>query len=83
MAGAGTTVAWHPGVTGLVVDVDGEEKFAHAYQVVALDYGSARLSIEPGSLGPFERRPGEVLLGRDLRSRHLIHLEGARLVRAR
>ena len=82
LAGAGTAVAWHPGVTGLVVNLDGEDKFAHAYQIVSLGYESARLSIEPGALGPFERRPGEVLLGRDLRSRHLIHLEGARLVRA-
>jgi len=82
LAGEGTTVAWHPGVTGLVVDYEGQEKFAHAYQIVRLDSESAHLSIEPAALGPFERRPGEVLLGRDLRSRHLIHLEGARLVRA-
>jgi len=65
-----------------VVEYEGEEKFAHAYQIKELSYEGARLSDEPASLGPFERRPGEVLLGRDLRSRHLIHLEGARLVRA-
>jgi len=73
---------WHPLVTGLVVDFDGQERFAHAYQLISLDDDSARLSIDPKDLGLFERRPGEMLLGRDLRSRHLIHLEGARLVRA-
>jgi len=72
----------HPGVTGLVVEVDGKDRFAHSYQVVSLGAGGALLSSEPEALGLFERRPGEVLLGRDLRSRHLIHLEGARLVRA-
>jgi len=65
-----------------VVNCQGQDKFAHAYQIVTLGQEFAQLSIEPADLGPFERRPGEVLLGRDLRSRHLIHLEGARLVRA-
>ena len=82
LAGAGTKVAWHPWVTGVVVDFDGQERFAHAYQIVSLSYDGARLSTDLDELGPFERRPGEVLLDRDLRSRHLIHLEGARLVRA-
>jgi len=82
LAGAGAALAWHPGVTGLVVDYEGSERFAHTYQVTSLSYVGAQLNVEPSSLGPFERRPGEVLLGRDLRSRHLIHLEGARLVRA-
>ena len=82
LAEPGSAVAWHPGVTGLVVDFDGEDKFAHAYQIVNLGYDGAQLSIHLDTLGPFERRPGEVLLSRDLRSRHLIHLERARLVRA-
>ena len=76
------SAGWHPAVTGLVVDFEGQERFAHAHQLVSLSYESAVLSVEPAALGPFERRPGEVLLKRDLHSRHLIHLEGARLVRA-
>ncbi len=76
------TGTWHPSVTGLVVEYDGQERFAHAYQIESLDYESARLTTDPKDLGRFERRPGEVLLAKDLRSRHLIHLEGARLVRA-
>jgi CBS domain-containing protein len=82
LAEPGSAVAWHPGVTGLVVDFDGEEKFAHAYQIVSLGYDAAQLSAHLKTLGPFVRRPGEVLLSRDIRSRHLIHLERARLVRA-
>ena len=81
-AGESATGTWHPLVTGLVVDFEGQERFAHAYQLVSLDNESAKLSVDPKDLGAFERRPGEMLLGRDLRSRHLIHLEGARLVRA-
>jgi CBS domain-containing protein len=81
LAGA-NSAGWHPAVSGLVVDVDGRQRFAHAHQLLSLTYGQAVLSVEPADLGPFERRPGEILLERDLRSRHLIHLEGARLVRA-
>jgi CBS domain-containing protein len=78
----GSGATFHPLVTGLVVDFEGQDRFAHAYQVASLSYEAARLSVDPKDLGLFERRPGELLLARDLRSRHLIHLEGARLVRA-
>ena len=81
LAGANSP-GWHPTVTGLVVDFEGQEKFAHARHLVRLGYEEAVLRTEPADLGPCERRPGEVLLERDLRSRHMIHLEGARLVRA-
>lgn len=80
--GGGSSPAWHPRVTGLVVGVDGSDKFAHAYQLAELGYDRGVLKVDLASLGPFERRPGEVLLGRDLRSRHLIHVQRARLARA-
>jgi CBS domain-containing protein len=82
LAGPGAPANWHPRVTGLVVEYEGTDCFAHTDQLEILSYTVAKLSVEPSTLGPFERRPGEVLLGRDLRSRHLIHLERARLVRA-
>ncbi len=82
LATDGTGATWHPSVTGLVVNFDGQDRFAHAHEIASLSYDSARLTVGPTDLGPFERRDGEVLLARDLRSRHLIHLEGARLVRA-
>ena len=72
----------YPPLTGLVVNVSGHDGFVHMYDVSALDADAVRLSTEPGCLGPFERRPGEVLLAKDVAGRHLIHLKGARLVRA-
>lgn len=82
LTGANASPSWHPAVTGVVVEVDGQERFVHDHDIVSLNYDAARLSVEPAVLGPFERRPGEILLGRDLRSRHVIHMERARLVRA-
>ncbi|MCL6091503.1 MAG: hypothetical protein M1435_00915, partial [Actinobacteria bacterium] len=82
LGGEGSSPGWHPRVTGLVVAVEGVDKFAHAYQLSELGYERTRLKVDLASLGPFVRRPGEVLLGRDLRSRHLINLATGRLVRA-
>lgn len=80
-------IAWlgdggYPPLTGLVVKIDGRDRFAHIREVASLDRGEVRLAVDPSGLGPFERRPGEVLLARDLLARHLIHVKGARLVRA-
>ncbi len=72
----------YPPLTGLVVTVGGHERFAHMYDVAALDGDGVRLATGVDRLGPFERRPGEVLLGKDVAGRHLIHLKGPRLVRA-
>jgi len=80
--GGDTSPAWYPRVTGLVVSVEGADRFAHAYQLSELADERAVLNVDLASLGPFERRPGEVLLGRDLSSRHFIYLPRARLVRA-
>lgn len=80
--GGDSSPAWAPRVTGLVVSVEGSDRFAHAYQLSALNHERATLNADLASLGPFERRPGEVLLGRDLSSRHMIYLPRARLVRA-
>lgn len=72
----------YPPLTGLVVSVSGQERFVHIYDVVGLGHDEVRLSRDTDRLGPFERRPGEVLLAKDVAGRHLIHLKGARLVRA-
>lgn len=82
LAGSNASPTWHPSVTGLVVEVDGRERFAHDHDIASLGYEVSRLGVSPRQLGPFERRSGEILLGRDLRARHVIHIEGARLVRA-
>jgi CBS domain-containing protein len=72
----------HPAVSGLVVGVGGEERFVHARDVAGLGNDGADLAVQPAELGSFERRAGEMLLAKDLRSRHLIHVGSARLVRA-
>ncbi|HLI55260.1 MAG TPA: CBS domain-containing protein [Acidimicrobiales bacterium] len=72
----------YPPLTGVVVNIAGQERFAHIHDVARLDCDEVRLSTDAGRLGPFERRPGEVLLAKDVAGRHLIHLKGARLVRA-
>ncbi|HEX5268532.1 MAG TPA: CBS domain-containing protein, partial [Acidimicrobiales bacterium] len=50
--------------------------------VESVETEGVRLRGETLNLGRFERRRGEVLLGKDLSARHVIHVEGARLVRA-
>ncbi len=74
--------AGYPPVTGLVVRVDGVDRFVPIAKVGQLSCADVRLVDVPGSFGRFERRPGEVLLSRDLSALHLINVEGARLVRA-
>ncbi len=72
----------YPPLTGLVVTAGGRQRFAHMHDVTRLDRDGVQLSSDPDQLGPFERRQGEVLLAKDVAGRHLIHLRGARLVRA-
>ena len=72
----------YPPVTGLVAHVDGVDRFVPVAQVTQLSCAEVGTAEAPGSFGRFERRAGEVLLSRDLSARHLINLQGARLVRA-
>jgi CBS domain-containing protein len=73
----------YPPVTGLLARVGPREVFVPVDLVAELAPGRARLGGERLSLARFERRPGEVLLARDLAARHLINLVGGRLVTAR
>ena len=72
----------YPPLSGLVLKVGGDETFAHMRQVAELGSEKVVLACDPSQLGAFERRQGEVLLGRDVLARHLIHLKRVRLVRA-
>jgi CBS domain-containing protein len=74
-----------PPLTGLVVEHDGEALFVPIRRVRTLDHTGAELEGPPDGLGAFERRPGEILLGRDLIGHKLICLRSRlrpRLVRA-
>jgi CBS domain-containing protein len=72
----------YPPVTGLVAEVAGREVFVPADLVSGIEHGVATLRETRLDLQPFERRPQEVLLKKDVLDRQLINVEGARLVRS-
>jgi CBS domain-containing protein/sporulation protein YlmC with PRC-barrel domain len=72
-----------PPVTGLKARIGGREMFVPADRIAALEQAAARTSTTKLDLGQFERRPGEVLLRRDVLGRSLINVATARLVTAR
>ncbi|HEY8302970.1 MAG TPA: CBS domain-containing protein [Solirubrobacteraceae bacterium] len=65
----------YPPVTGLKARIGGRELFVPVARVAKLEPGAVRLSGEKLSLGRFERRVGEVLLGHDVLSRTLVDVE--------
>jgi CBS domain-containing protein len=72
----------YPPIMGALAKIGGRELFVPIDQIAGIETGRVQLQGERLSLRRFERRPGEVLLGRDLSARHLINVVGARLVRA-
>jgi len=72
----------YPVVTGLVASVGGREVYVPVEQVSDFDGDVLRLTSARLDLRRFERRPGEVLLKRDVLGHRLIDVEAARLVRA-
>jgi hypothetical protein len=72
----------HPPVTGVVVRIAHRQLFVPIARIPDLQPGRVQFVGDTVSLKRFERRPGEVLLSKDLRARHLINLQGARLIRA-
>jgi MgtE intracellular N domain/CBS domain len=74
--------AGYPPVSGLLATVAGRQVFVSADAVAEIDHGRVTLRAVQLDLQPFERRPREVLLNKDVLDRQLINIEGARLVRA-
>ena len=72
----------HPPVTGIVASVGQSEHFVPISQVDQLSADHVQLRGDTINLGKFERRPGELLLARDLSARHLINVVRGRLIRA-
>jgi magnesium transporter len=72
----------YPPVTGLLASVAGRQVFVPAEQISVIEEGRAVLSVASLDLRPFERRPDEVLLRKDVLDRQLINVDGARLVRS-
>lgn len=72
----------HPPIVGAVVRIGGRDLFVPISRIAGFDPGRVRFEGERVDLRRFERRPGELLLARDLRARHLINLMGGRLITA-
>ncbi len=72
----------YPPVTGLLATVAGRQVFVPADHVARIDQGRTALRDVVLDLRPFERRPQEVLLKKDVLDRQLINIDGARLVRS-
>jgi hypothetical protein len=72
----------HPPVVGLVVDIGGRDLFVPIQKVAAFEPGRVLFDGLQVDLRRFERRPGELLLARDLLAHHLINFVGGRLIRA-
>ena len=72
----------HPPVTGMVVNIGGRDLFVPIRKISAIEPGRVTFDGARVDLRRFERRPGELLLARDLKARHLINLVGGRLIKA-
>jgi CBS domain-containing protein len=72
----------YPPITGFLVTVAGRTSYLGAERVSGIGTNGVVMRKAKLDLRPFERRPEEVLLKRDLLDRQLINVEGARLVRA-
>ncbi|HEX3392370.1 MAG TPA: CBS domain-containing protein [Solirubrobacteraceae bacterium] len=65
----------YPPVTGLKARIGGRELFVPIARVAELQPEAVRLAGQKLSLGRFERRAGEVLLGQDVLGRTLVDVE--------
>ena len=72
----------YPPVSGVLATVAGRQVFVPADAVAEIDQGRITLGVVRLDLQPFERRPREALLKKDVLDRQLINIDGARLVRA-
>ena len=72
----------HPPIVGAVVRIGSRDLFVPMRKIAGLDHGRLTFEGERVDLRKFERRPGEILLGRDLLARHAINLVGGRLITA-
>lgn len=72
----------YPPVTGLVVRIGHRRTFLLADSVERVEAGRVRLSTARLDLREYERRPGEVLLARDVLDHQLVDVDGVQVTRA-
>jgi magnesium transporter len=71
----------YPPVVGVLARLRRRDFFVSARNIASIDEKGARLSSAKLDLTPFERREGEVLLGKDVLDNQLIDVDGKRVVR--
>jgi CBS domain-containing protein len=71
----------YPPVVGVIARLRRRDFFVSARNIKSFDEKGARLSSVKLDLTPFERREGEVLLGKDVLDNQLIDVDGKRVVR--
>lgn len=69
-----------PELSGLLLSLEGRDTFLHLDSIERLTDEPLRLTGPSPDMRPFERRPGEVLIERDVHGRGVVDVEGARLV---
>jgi len=72
----------HPPIVGLIVRIGGRDLFVPIRKISTIEPGRVVFDDARVDLRRFERRPGELLLARDLKARHLINLVGGRIIKA-
>jgi magnesium transporter len=72
----------YPPISGLLASVAGRRTYVPADLIADITTRGVTLRVPRLDLRPFERRPDEVLLRKDVLDRQLINVDGARLVRA-
>ncbi len=72
----------YPPVIGMVVRVGRQEAYVPGDNVVHLSDTGAQLRSAQLDLREFERRPGEVLLARDVLDHQLVDVDGIQVIRA-
>jgi CBS domain-containing protein len=72
----------YPPVTGLVVRVGRRRAFLDASAIAALEHRTVKLRTARLDLREFVRRPGEVLLARDVLDHQLVDVDGVQVIRA-
>ncbi|MER0448405.1 CBS domain-containing protein [Streptomyces sp. Edi4] len=72
----------YPPVTGLVIRVGRRRAFLPIDAVERIDAGRVRLRTARMDMREYERRPGEVLLARDVLDHQLVDVDGIQVTRA-
>lgn len=72
----------YPPLTGVLVRIGRRTSFLHADAIAAIEHRAVRLASARLDLRDFIRRPGEVLLDKDVLDHQLVDIDGRQVIRA-